>query len=60
MSLYIDDYLELLETAELQDRISPAEEDFIAGLREKHDNFGKAAYISQAQIDWLERIVERE
>lgn len=59
MTLYISDYLDLIEEVEASHRLSPGEEEFIASLQEKYDEYGAGAFISEAQIAWLERIRDR-
>jgi hypothetical protein len=57
--VWLYDYIDLLEEAELQTYKSPEEEDFINSVRERYDKYGNATYISKKQLNWLESIVER-
>lgn len=53
------DHIDLFEGAISCQYLSPNEEDFLQGLQDKYDKFGRATYISTDQLAWLERIVER-
>jgi hypothetical protein len=51
------EFEDLLHVAELQaDR--PKTMDFVESLKEKYEQYGKNMFLSQAQLDFLERIAD--
>ena len=58
-SLFLKDYIDLLEEAEMCEYLTPKEESFIESLRENYDEYRNGCFVSEKQIDWLESIVNK-
>ena len=59
MSEFLSDHMELFEDAKMCKHLSPSEEDFLQDLEVKYEQHGNATYISDKQIAWLERMIDR-
>lgn len=57
---YIAEYMPLFERAWECERISADEEDFLDDMRERLETYGKGAFITEKQLDWVRRIADRD
>ncbi len=52
------EFVDLLKSAE-SNAESELEENFVADIQEKFEKWGTSMFISDKQIDWLEKLGER-
>jgi hypothetical protein len=55
------DFASLLDRAlELSEDLDEGEYKFVTDLEERYDEYGGATFVSEAQYDWLKKIVEEK